>query len=58
MDNFLKTKAGFETTCKLIETINRTTDDYLFVWDIKNDERWFFGAIDAHYDIRINGSES
>lgn len=57
MDNFLKTKAGFETTCKLIETINRTTDDYLFVWDIRSDERWFFGDIDAHYDIRVNGSE-
>ena len=58
MDNFLKTKAGFETACKLIEAINRTTDDYLFIWDIKEDERWFFGNIDAHYDIRVNGSET
>lgn len=58
MDNFLKTKAGFETTCKLIETINQTTDDYLFVWDIKADTRWFFGDIDAHYDIRTNGSDT
>ena len=57
MDNFLKTKAGFETACKLIETINRTTDDYLFIWDIRNDVRWFFGDIDAYYDIRVNGSE-
>lgn len=58
MDNFLKTKAGFETTCKLMEAINRTTDDYLFIWDIKEDERWFFGNIDANYDIRVNGSET
>ena len=58
MDNFLKTNAGFETTCKLIETINRTTDDYLFIWDIKSDARWFFGNIDANYDIRTNGSET
>lgn len=56
MDNFLKENAGFETVCKLIETINRTTDDYLFVWDIKADARWFFGNIDAHYDIRVNGA--
>lgn len=58
MDNFLKTEAGFETTCKLIETINRSTDDYLFIWDIKADTRWFFGDIDEHYDIRKNGSET
>ena len=58
MDNFLKTAAGFETTCKLIETINRSTDDYLFIWDIKADTRWFFGDIDAHYDIRKNGSDT
>ena len=58
MDNFLKTVAGFETTCKLIETINRSTDDYLFIWDIKADNRWFFGDIDKHYDIRKNGSET
>ena len=58
MDHFLKTEAGFETTCKLIETINRSTDDYLFIWDIKADNRWFFGDIDAHYDIRKDGSDT
>ena len=57
MDNFLTTNAGFETTCKLIETINRTTDDYLFIWNIQSDERRFFGNIDDHYDIRVNGSD-
>ena len=55
MDNFLKTAAGLATTLKLIESINRSTDDYLFVWDIKADKRWFFGNIDARYDIRKNG---
>ena len=58
MDNFLNTTAGFETTLKLIETINHTTNDYLFVWDIRADTRWFFGDIDEHYDIRKNGSET
>lgn len=58
MDNFLKTTDGFETTLKLIETINRSTDDYLFIWDIKADTRWFFGDIDRYYDIRKNGSET
>lgn len=56
MDNFLKTTDGFEKTLKLIETINRSTDDYLFIWDIQADERWFFGDIDARYDIRKDGS--
>lgn len=58
MDNFLKTTDGFETTLKLIETINRSTDDYLFIWDIEADERWFFGDIDKYYDIRKNDSET
>lgn len=58
MDNFLKTNAGFETTCKLIETINRSTDDYLFIWDIKADSRWFFGNIDKYYNIRKDGSDT
>lgn len=58
MDNFLKTNADFETACKLLETVNRSTDDYLFIWDIKADSRWFFGDIDAHYDIRANGSNT
>ncbi len=58
MDSFLKTNNGFETTLKLIETVNRSTDDFLFIWDIPNDKRWFFGDIDKNYDIRKNGSET
>lgn len=56
MDNFLKTNTGFQTTLKLMDTINRSTDDYLFIWDIQADTRWFFGDIDKHYDIRKNES--
>lgn len=58
MDDFLKTSQGFETTLKLIETINRSTDDYLFIWDINADVRWFFGDIDKHYDIRSDGNNT
>ncbi len=58
MDNFLKKSEGFQTALSLIETINRATDDYLFIWDIKADTRWFFGDIDQYYDIRKNGSET
>ena len=58
MDNLFKTELGFETACKLMETVNRSTDDYLFIWDICADARWFFGNIDAHYDIRSNGRET
>lgn len=58
MDNFLKTKQGFQTTLKLMDTINHSTDDYLFIWDIPADTRWFFGDIDKYYDIRKNGSET
>ncbi len=58
MNNFLKTDEGFHTTLKLMDTINHSTDDYLFIWDIRRDTRWFFGDIDKYYDIRKNGSET
>lgn len=58
MDNFLKTTEGFKTTLQLMDTINHSTDDYLFIWDIQADKRWFFGDIDQYYDIRKNGSET
>lgn len=58
MDKFLKTNDGFETTLKLIETINRSTDDYLFIWNIPEDKRWFFGDIDKNYDVRKNGNKT
>ena len=58
MDNFLKTNEGFQTTLQLMDTINHSTDDYLFIWDIYADKRWFFGDIDKYYDIRKNGSET
>ncbi len=58
MDNFLKTGSGFDTALKLIETINTTTEDFLFIWDIKEDIRWFFGDIDKNYDVRKGGSQT
>ena len=58
MDQFLNTNDGFENTLKLVETINRSTDDFLFIWDIGADARWFFGDIDKYYDIRKNGSDT
>ena len=52
MDNFLKTQEGFNIALKLMDTINHSTDDYFFIWDIHKDTRWFFGDIDKYYDIR------
>ena len=56
MDSFLKTESGFQTALKLIESINYSTDDFLFIWNINEDKRWFFGDIDKHFDIRMDGS--
>ena len=58
MDNFLKTDSGFETTLKLVETINRSTDDYLFIWDIPADRRWIFGNVEKKYDICRSDGET
>lgn len=58
MEHFLNKESNFETVRKLLETINRTTDDYLFIWDIQADARWFFGNITDHYDIRRSERET
>lgn len=58
MNKILETNESFSTILKLMETINQSTNDYLFVWDINSDKRWFFGGIDKHYAIRKNGSDT
>lgn len=57
MDKFVSGDANLEVTRKMLEAINHTTDDYLFVMDIANDTIWFFGDIDKDYAIRKEGSE-
>lgn len=46
MDKLFKTSKDFETVCRLLEAINRTTDDYIFVFDIIRNETWYFGNIE------------
>ena len=58
MDKFLKSEKNFKTALKLLEVVNHTTDDYLFVLDIPNDTNWFFGNIDENYDIREKGKDT
>lgn len=55
MDSYFKSEESFEATRKLLETVNYTTDDFLFVWDIAKDINWFFGKVDASYAIREPG---
>ncbi|MBQ8249874.1 MAG: EAL domain-containing protein [Clostridia bacterium] len=58
MDKFFKTAENFETALRLIEVINRTTDDFLFVLDIANDTNRFFGPIDDEFDVRQPGKDT
>lgn len=39
----------------VLEIMSQTTDDFLFLQDIKKDENWFFGAIDQSYALRNKG---
>lgn len=57
MDKFVKGGADLESTRKMMEAINHTTDDFLFVLDIANDANWFFGDIDRDYAVREAGQE-
>ena len=58
MDSYFKSEESFEATRKLLETVNHTTDDFLFVWDIAKDVNWFFGNVDENYAIRQQGSST
>ena len=40
------------TYIRVLEIINQSTDDFLFVLDIENDENYFFGPIDRDYDLK------
>lgn len=52
MDKILEGVNNFSEIKKFLEAINQTTDDFLFVYDIKNDQNQFFGPIDNVFDIR------
>lgn len=40
-----------ETYIKVLDIINQSTDDFLFVLDIEKDENFFFGNIERDYEI-------
>lgn len=38
-----------------LEILSKSTEAYLFLWDIRRDENWFFGAVDQKYELRDKG---
>lgn len=52
MDKILNEVKDFSTIKKYLEAINQTTDDFLFVFDIPNNQNQFFGPIDDVFAIR------
>ena len=40
---------------KFLENLNESTDDYLYLWDIKRDVFWFFGGINEQYALCEDG---
>lgn len=39
----------------VLKVLSKSTDDYLFLWDIGRDEFWFFDEIEQDYEVRIDG---
>ena len=35
-----------------LSALSKSTDDYLFVWDIENNAIWFFGAVEEKFAIK------
>lgn len=39
----------------VLEILSKSTDAYLFLWDIARDENWFLGPVDENYALRDKG---
>lgn len=39
----------------VLSILSKSTDSFLFLWDIARDETWFFGDLENDYDLRGNG---
>ena len=40
----------------ILEILNQTTDDFLFLINLKTDTIWYLGNIDEKYALRENGA--
>ena len=38
-----------------LSSLSQSTEDFLFLWDIKNDENWFFGDVSEEFALRDKG---
>ncbi len=39
----------------VLKILSKSTDSYLFMWDIARDEEWFFGDVNQHYALLDQG---
>ena len=51
MDRFFKNEENVETTLKLVDAISQTTEDFFFIWEIKEDINRFFGNVSKKYNL-------
>lgn len=43
------------TYVDFLRTLNESTDDYLFLWEIQKGKFWYFGLVSEHYALQENG---
>ena len=55
IDNSSEGCVDINTHIEFLRTLNESTDDYLFLWDIKLDQFWYFGNISEHYALQDMG---
>lgn len=58
MDKILNAVKDFDSIKKFLTAINQTTDDFLFAYDIPNDQIQFFGPIDKRFRILKSDSNT
>ena len=47
--------ADIDTYTEFLRTLNESTDDYLFLWEIEKNRFWYFGLISKHYALQDHG---
>lgn len=52
---FVYSKESMDDYLKMLDCMSKSTDDYLFLYDVSDDKYHFFGDINDNYNINDNG---
>lgn len=54
-DTFVYSQKSRDNYLTMLEIMSKSTDDYLFLYEISSDKYWFYGDISNNYNVCDNG---